>query len=225
MHLVAMTLVRVPEDLLRRVVAHLPREMVNETAVPSYTHTNPLIRWLFRKRLETALELARIQGTDRVLDFGTGSGVLLASLVRMAGHVAATDLEVTPARQLIAALGLPVELVGPAEFPAWIASHTGQLDVIMALDVLEHLTAEELETVSAPLRALVAPGGRLVVSGPTESAAYKLGRRIAGFRNTYHYRSVFDIDAQLREHWRPQATRFIPLVPRAFLLTSYVVRS
>ena len=155
-----MTLVRVPEDLLRRVVAHLPREMVNETAVPSYTHTNPLIRWLFRKRLETALELARIQGTDRVLDFGTGSGVLLASLVRMAGHVSATDLDVTPARQLIAALGLPVELVGPAEFPAWIASHTGQLDVIMALDVLEHLTAEELETVSAPLRALVAPGGR-----------------------------------------------------------------
>ena len=220
-----MTFVRVPEDLLRRVVAHLPREVVNETAVPSYTHANPLIRWLFRKRLDTALALARIQRTDRVLDFGTGSGILLASLARLAGHVAATDLDVTPARQLVAALGLPVEIVGPAEYPAWSADHAGQLDVIMALDVFEHFTAGELATVSARLRALMATGGRLVVSGPTESTAYQIGRRIAGFRNTYHYRSVFDIDAQLREHWRPEATRFVPPVPRAFLLTSYALRS
>jgi protein-L-isoaspartate O-methyltransferase len=220
-----MTLVHVPEDLLCRVVAHLPPEVVNETAVPSYTHANPLIRWLFRKRLETALALARIQGTERVLDFGTGSGILLASLARMVGHVAATDLDVTPARQLVAALGLPVEVVGPDDFPAWAEQNAGQLDIIMALDVFEHFTPEELERVNARLRALLATGGRLVVSGPTESAAYKIGRRIAGFRNTYHYRSVFDIDAQLREHWQPQATRFIPLAPRAFLLTSYLLRS
>jgi 2-polyprenyl-3-methyl-5-hydroxy-6-metoxy-1,4-benzoquinol methylase len=220
-----MSFVGVPEDLLRRVVAHLPSERVNETAVPSYTHANPLIRWLFRKRLDTALELARIQRRERVLDFGTGSGILLASLAGVAGQVAATDLDVTPARQLVTTLGLAVEVVGPDDFSAWTASHAGQLDVVMALDVFEHFTAEELETVSARLRGLLAPGGRLVVSGPTESLAYQIGRRIAGFTNTYHYRSVYDIDAQLRRHWQSQAARFIPLVPRAFLLTSYVPRS
>jgi hypothetical protein len=71
----------------------------------------------------------------------------------------------------------------------------------------------------------MAPGGRLVVSGPTESMAYQIGRRLAGFRNTYHYRSVYDIDAQLRQHWQPQATRFIPPLPRAFLLTAYALRA
>lgn len=203
----------------------MPPEAVNETAVPSYTHANPLIRRLFRKRLETALALAGIGTAERVLDFGTGSGILLASLVRVAGHVAATDLDVTPARQMVAELGVPVEIVEHAEFPAWAADHAGRLDVIMALDVFEHFTSDELATVSAQLRSLVAAGGRLVVSGPTESTAYRIGRRIAGFRNTYHYRSVFDIDAQLREHWRPQASRFIPRLPRAFLLTSYVLRA
>ena len=220
-----MTSVRVPHALLRRAVAHLPPEAVNETAVPSYTHANPLIRWLFRKRLDIALGLARIQPAERVLDFGTGSGILLPSLVRVARHVAATDLDVVPARHLIAELGVPVEIVEPAAFPAWTADHAGRLDVILALDVFEHFTADELATVSAQLRTLVATGGRLVVSGPTESTAYRIGRRIAGFRNTYHYRSVFDIDAQLREHWEPHATRVVPPLPRAFLLTSYVLRS
>jgi 2-polyprenyl-3-methyl-5-hydroxy-6-metoxy-1,4-benzoquinol methylase len=209
----------------RRRSGHLPREAVNETAVPSYTHANPAIRWLFRKRLDTALALARLKPTDRVLDFGTGSGILLATLSGAVAHVAATDLDVAPARQLVASLRLPVEIVDVEHFPAWVTAHAGQIDVIMALDVFEHFTAEELRTVSARLRSLAAAGGRLVVSGPTESVAYQIGRRVAGFRNTYHYRSVFDIDAQLRDDWVPEATRFVPLVPRAFLLTSYVLRA
>jgi len=219
-----MKAVRVPSRLLRGVVAHLPPEAVNETAVLSYTHANPFIRWLFWQRLDTALDLARIGPNDRVLDFGTGSGLLLPSLQASAAHVTATDLDVSPSRQLIAAMNLSVDLIDASALAAWAGDHAGQVDVIMALDVFEHFTATELDTVSARLRPLLAPGGRLVVSGPTESLAYQIGRLIAGFRNTYHYRSVFDIDAQLRQSWVPDEARFLPLVPRAFLLTRYLPR-
>jgi SAM-dependent methyltransferase len=207
---------------LRQSVAHLSGEAVNHTAVLSYTHSNPMIRWLFRKRLDTALALARIRPNDRLLDFGTGSGLLLPSLHALGKQVSAVDIDVTPSRQLIDTLNLPTELIAADDFPTWVAQHAGQVDVVMALDVFEHFVAEELEAVSVQLRSLLAPGGRLIVSGPTESVAYRIGRMIAGFSNTYHYRSVFDIDAQLRRTWTGEEATFLPVVPRAFLLTRYV---
>jgi 2-polyprenyl-3-methyl-5-hydroxy-6-metoxy-1,4-benzoquinol methylase len=216
--------VRVRRDLLREVVAHLPRAAINETAVPSYTHPNPFIRWLFWKRLDIAVGLARIRPTDRVLDFGTGSGILLPTLQAKAAQVWATDLDVSPAQAFTRVMHLATSIVPAGEFEAWASAHAAALDVIMALDVFEHLSEAELPVVGRKLRSLLAPGGRMVVSGPTESPMYKLGRLIAGFRNVYHYRNVFDIDAQLREDWVAEEARFLPVLPRAFLITRYVPR-
>jgi len=159
-----------------------------------------------------------------VLDFGTGSGILLPTLQAGGAEVWATDLDVSPARSLTAALRLDTRIVAPEEYDDWRAEHAGTLNVIMALDVFEHLAEGELASVTGQLRPLLAPGGRLVVSGPTETPAYKLGRFLAGFRNVYHYRSVFDIDAQLRTDWAVEEARFLPRFPRAFLLTRYVPR-
>jgi 2-polyprenyl-3-methyl-5-hydroxy-6-metoxy-1,4-benzoquinol methylase len=206
------------------VVSSLPRAEINETAVPSYTHANPFIRQLFWRRLDTAVGLARLRATDRVLDFGTGSGILLPTLHAASAHVTATDLDVSPAQALARALRLPSVIVPRDAFASWAHEHAGQLDVIMALDVFEHLDEGQLGGVSKQLCALLAPQGRLVVSGPTESAMYKLGRFIAGFRNVYHYRNVFDIDAQLQHDWVTEESCFIPRVPRAFLISRYVAR-
>jgi hypothetical protein len=51
---------------------------------------------------------------------------------------------------------------------------------------------------------------------------YRVGRFAAGFRNAYHHRDVFVIDALLRAHWRREAARFVPRRPRAFLVARYV---
>lgn len=219
-----MKAVRVPSHLLRDAVLHLPRAAINETAVPSYTHANPLIRRLFWKRLDTAVGLAQIRSTDRVLDFGTGSGILLPTLVQRAAAVVATDLDVSPARSLVGALSLSTSILPAAEFDAWAGAHAAGIDLIMALDVFEHLSESELPVVGRTLRSLLAPGGRMIVSGPTETLMYRLGRFIAGFRNVYHYRSVFDIDAQLQRDWVGEAACFLPPVPRAFVITRYVPR-
>ena len=52
-------------------------ERVEETAIPSYAHKNPAIRWLFRKRLAEIQKILSFPSQPRgirVLDFGCGSG-------------------------------------------------------------------------------------------------------------------------------------------------------
>ncbi len=46
---------------------------------------------------------------------------------------------------------------------------------------------------------MLSPGGRLVVSGPTENIFYKLGRRVAGreYTGNYHERGIAEIKHEL----------------------------
>lgn len=195
-----------------------------EMAVPSYSHRNPLIRWLFWKRLDVAVEFAALRPSDAVLDFGTGSGILLPTLAAGAGRVAATDIELVPGRRTAAARGLNVVFVPIGEFAAWAQANATTFDCIFALDVLEHVEEQELRDLSSTFRALLRPGGRLIVSGPTETALYKLGRLVAGFKNEYHHRTIFGIDRVLMQSWTVARRTFVPRfpLPRAFVITRYL---
>ena len=215
--------IRVPCGVLRQAVAELTPAELAETAVPSYCHANPPIRWLFWKRLDTAIQLACIRPADRTLDFGTGSGALLPTLHQRTRQVAATDVDVRPALALVASLALPTEVVAWGDFADWASTRRGAFDLILALDVLEHVGADELALLGGRLPDLLAPGGRLVVCGPTETVIYGLARRAAGFgRGAYHHRSIYDVDAVLRRHWTAEESRVIPWMPQAFVLTRYV---
>jgi 2-polyprenyl-3-methyl-5-hydroxy-6-metoxy-1,4-benzoquinol methylase len=127
-----------------------------------------------------------------VLDFGTGSGILLPSLATAAKRIVATDIELAPSQATAAARSIKVEFVSVPDFPSWTAANPATLDCIFALDVLEHVEADELEDLSTEFRSLLRPGGRLIVSGPTETVFYKLGRALAGFKNEYHHRNIFE---------------------------------
>jgi 2-polyprenyl-3-methyl-5-hydroxy-6-metoxy-1,4-benzoquinol methylase len=192
-------------------------------AVLSYCHRNPLIRWLFWRRLDQAWRLAGVRPGEAVFDFGIGSGVLLPSLKPLAGRVAGSDLHLEPARAMAAQLDMRVELVESGGLARWAAANDGRFDCILALDVLEHVEAEELRELSRLFTQLLRPSGRLIVSGPTETLAYRLGRRLAGFRNDYHHRTVYDIDDELRRRWCRCAAVVAPPwpLPRAFLISRY----
>jgi 2-polyprenyl-3-methyl-5-hydroxy-6-metoxy-1,4-benzoquinol methylase len=169
----------------RALRQQLPAEVVDEIAVPSYTHSCRLMRHLFWERLAVALEwLDRIDPKPAAaMDFGCGLGVLIPCLLRRGLTVTACDVHpevVTTAARFLGTSGIQVLHArdGLEHLPE------GSLDVILALDVLEHV--DDLEELAVQFRRLLGSRGRLLCSLPTESALYRLGRRLAGFSGAYH---------------------------------------
>jgi SAM-dependent methyltransferase len=219
---------RIDLPLLREVASIEPNaSQRDEMAGPSYLHPVPFVRWLFLKRLDVVTRcLMHSAGPFTAgLDFGCGLGVMLPTLGAVTQHVHATDLVMAPARRLAEALRLDnVEFVEPANLERHVAP--ASLDYVISTDVLEHV--DDLPAIVARLHALLKPGGRLVVSGPTENAIYKAGRVLAGFggKGGYHHTDIHRIHAHIT---RPgggflvAARHVLPLrhVVEAFHIYSY----
>jgi len=192
------------EPVLRRALAQGRTERLDEQALPSYTHRNRLMAWLFWKRIQVVLDMFGQNRPRRILDFGCGAGILLPALVRAGHKVTACDVDLSLARQLVAERGL--------EGIDWLASDSElarlpekTFDMILCLDVLEHV--ESVPALASQFHRLLKPSGLLVVSGPTESPVYRLGRRLAGFTGHYHVRSIFEIEASLKERFEVRVLR------------------
>ena len=195
-----------------------------EMAVPSYTHWNPLIRWLFWRRLDAAVAIANLKPGMRILDFGVGSGILLQTLASAgASRIVGVDVLTAPAAEMARRQGISVELVEASDLARFAEANRGAFDRIFALDVLEHVSEAELDDLSGHFKTLLASRGALVVSGPTESFAYKVGRMLAGFKGDYHHRNIFDINAHLLRTWSRESETHVPPrpLPRAFLISTF----
>ena len=223
-----MKAIRVAAGDLAEVGTVIPDADRAEMAVPSYTHWNPLIRWLFWKRLDAAVALSQLREGMRVLDFGVGTGILFRTLMRArVARIAGVDVLLGPAREMAKKLNLSPELIEASEFERWAKTQSASFDRIFALDVLEHVGESELSRLSETFSSLLAPGGALVVSGPTESFAYKVGRALAGFRGDYHHRNIFDINQELGRLWVAETQSRLPTwpLPQAFVLTRFARRT
>jgi 2-polyprenyl-3-methyl-5-hydroxy-6-metoxy-1,4-benzoquinol methylase len=100
-----------------------------------------------------------------------------------------------------------------ASGPALDQAAAGSFDLIIALDVLEHVK-DLMRTLEQLLRVLK-QGGQLIISGPTENALYRFGRRLAGpeYSGEYHERGVAEIRRALltRMPVRQIATLYWPV--------------
>jgi SAM-dependent methyltransferase len=103
----------------------------------------------------------------RVLDFGCGRGGMLAHLLGAGAEC--TGLEFSEASAATAAervgrhplaRGVVVAKGLPAPLP------DGGFDIVLLVEVIEHLLAEDLEPTLAELRRLVRPGGHTLVTTP-----------------------------------------------------------
>ena len=61
--------------------------------------------------------------------------------------------------------------------------------------------------------------GRMLVSGPTENALYRLGRRIAGFDGHYHKVTIYDVERALAERLECLCVQRVPLTLPLFRLS------
>ena len=129
---------------------------------------------VLRERLELALELtADVAPPGRALDAGCGAGALAVELARRGLAVVATDVSprmIDRCRETIAEAGLAPDAI---DLRCGDVFDTGSVeatfDVVFALGFLQY-QEDELDALSR-LRALLRPGGHLIVSGP-------IGRRL-----------------------------------------------
>jgi 2-polyprenyl-3-methyl-5-hydroxy-6-metoxy-1,4-benzoquinol methylase len=186
----------------------------DEMAIPSYLHSNGLIRWFMYKRYEHIASMAKFSANSAVLEFGCGIGVFLPELAKRCRQVYAIDLFPQYSPFLVQKISLNVD------FPTDVSAIPNQsLDVIIAADVLEHMEGEELKhylTIFSQKRKAEA---KLLVSGPTENFIYKIGRIVAGFggKGDYHHTNINLLISKITKLFHLQATLKLPFAIPPYL--------
>lgn len=209
--------------VLRQLDALERSERMDEAAIPAYSHRNPLIAHVFWRRLELVSDLITALGpVSSALDIGCGSGVMLARLSQVAEQVVAIDPDLTACRRFATFVPFaPSVSLVETTLESFVPSGAlVQFDLIIALDSLEHI--KDLPSALEVLDRLLAPGGTLIVSGPTESPLYRLGRKVAGkrFSGHYHERGVSDIRDLMALRWQITGVRRLPRMAPLFEVIS-----
>lgn len=200
---------------IRNVLQDAERGRLDEAGFPAYSHPNPLINWLFWQRLRTAMNYIETNAPyENTLDFGCGSGVMLSFLAKHSKSVTAMDIDLVPLERVKTYIPLAENIQVLDANQVSISQLTPKsFDLINALDVLEHV--DDLPHTLAALLTLLKPGGRLVVSGPTENILYQIGRKLAGpeYSGEYHERGIAEIKRELSRLARVEqiATLYWPI--------------
>ncbi|AMA49799.1 MULTISPECIES: class I SAM-dependent methyltransferase [Flavobacterium] len=164
-------------------------EVLSEAAFPAYAHKNPLIDYIFWKRLKIVVNyiIKKKQEKTEILDFGCGSGVFSYTLASKGSHVTAIDLNLKPVRILSEKIKFPQNIHFIENDIFKIDFKENKFDYIVALDVLEHIPIAELDNYLELFINLLKENGEIIISGPTENVIYKIGRKLAGNDFTGHY--------------------------------------
>jgi SAM-dependent methyltransferase len=188
-------------------------ETLEESCVPSYVHRNPLAAWTAWSRLTAAARLyARHAPAGPVLDFGSATGELRHALQPLRGDYHFVEQN----EVLVSALK---KNIPDARREDGNDLGEGRFAAVFALDSLEHNEeiAPILETIARSLR----PDGVFILSGPTENALYRLGRRLAGFDGHYHVQTIYDIERQAQACFQRQARSLQPAGIPLFALSAW----
>jgi 2-polyprenyl-3-methyl-5-hydroxy-6-metoxy-1,4-benzoquinol methylase len=183
-------------ETIRKIAAAHPRHALDEQGVPSYVEGFFLSRWLFWRRIVVAHGLVARHANGSCLDFGCGVGTMLPLLSERFRTVHAVDTEAGVTRE---AIRLWDEAYGASHRNVRVSTSLQEagipersLDLILALDVLEHVP--DPHGTLAEMDRLLKPEGILLISGPTENRLYRFCRWLVGFSGHYHMRSILDIE-------------------------------
>ena len=188
------------KSALRTIVADHKSYEVDEAALPAYAHANPLIDYIFWQRLRVAYDYALSHDVTNVLDFGCGTGLMSYALAAAGKNVTAVDLNFQPLMLVKEKITFPDSITFIEGDLLRYDFGTRKFDLILALDVLEHIT--DLQPYVERFASLLTAHGSIVVSGPSENRLYKFGRYLAGSRFTgdYHVSNIANIRNEFSRH-------------------------
>jgi len=140
---------------------------------------SPLKRFSHRARFAMAVDLLDPRADDRVLDYGTCDGTFLRWLRARCPEAALAGFEPDP-NYLAEARSNLADLTGLTGLADRAESFAGfRPTAIACLEVLEHLRLADQERALATMRALLAPGGRVLISVPIEIGPAALFKNLA----------------------------------------------
>jgi hypothetical protein len=199
------TILRRRAELRRRLDPSRNLEALEESCVPSYCHPNPLAAGVAWWRLAKVAALCRRRAAFApLLDFGAATG----EVAHLLGGI--REYHFVEADEALAKSLLEWHPQARRERLESLPEKTFR--TILALDSLEH--NEDVGAIVGRLAVSLRDDGVLIVSGPTESALYRLGRRIAGFGGHYHKQTVYDVEAATAAVLEPVGVvRVPPLIP------------
>ncbi|MEM8523783.1 MAG: class I SAM-dependent methyltransferase [Bacteroidota bacterium] len=173
--------------------------LFDEAALPAYAHKNPLIDYLFWERLAVVDNFIqhRYPYPIRILDFGCGTGVM-SYMLSNKHLICANDLKFSPLRAVWKKIQFP-DNVQFVEGDIRMLDNLSKVEVVVALDVLEHMSEADITSYFHYFMDLLQPNGILLISGPTENRLYQIGRKLAGkrFTGSYHTNDIDKIIKQL----------------------------
>lgn len=186
-------------------------EQIEESCIPSYVHGNRFAAWVAWQRARVAAKLYdRYAAPGPILDFGAATGEV-GHLIRKRGPyfiIEQDELLANACAEWQQVQRTKLAEAKPSTFAA-----------LFALDALEH--NDDIPTLVAQLMPLLKPGGVFILSGPTESSFYKLGRRIAGFSGHYHHSNIYDIEQIVMKHCVMLGATRVPVLPTLFRVTAW----
>lgn len=149
---------------------------------------NPLKRYLQRSRLRDALSLVCGLGEfHTILDYGAGDGETCRQLAARFPRAAIVCYEPCEGLREEAAAHLcgleNLEIAG-----CWEELPRGKCDLVLCMEVFEHLSPEQIERELAQIAAILSPHGRALVGVPLEifapalvKGAFRMTRRFGEF--------------------------------------------
>ncbi len=178
---------------LKALYASTEKGSYDEQALPAYVVANPMANRMFWRRIRIVSKIIESLETQEVgVDFGSGLGIMLPYIKKRARQVIAIDRESEKLCCGIKALNIKIpDLIISREIGTLLPLYRNKVGIILAMDVLEHI--EEPSKAIDSIWEMLKPNGILIVTGPTENAIYRLGRRLVGFSGLYHCRDIYEI--------------------------------
>lgn len=197
--------------------------------VPYYYSKNPFLKWIFTRRLEIAINLAKPKlesGENiRVVDLGFGQGLLFEFLEKYPSNVEIFGVDIEESAEKIK------ERFTRTHIQIADLRKTGYtdefFDVVFCLDTLEHF--KSLREPIEEIKRILKPNGMLIISIPTETFIYKMARFLVTGTTSMetapcspHYHMAKDIEKFLAENGFLEVKN-IHLPPLPFLSLFHII--